>query len=171
MRTRTPCPALLKIVLVVVSSALTVGAVMQAPAFAITADRPLTATQDGTVTGLSPGSAAQEINYTITNPNSALRHVAAVTISLTDLSYVAAAGAGVGNTWLDHPAGGSAPGCTTADFAVVQPEALHRDVPSGRTSFTGTTTEKAGTITMLETNLNQDDCRGATGRLALTVVT
>jgi hypothetical protein len=171
MRTHIPPTTLIKIALITVGSAVTLGAaIMQTPASATTTDRPLTVIQDGTVTGLSPGSAAQGINYTIHNPNSTPRYATAVTISFTDLSYVLSAGTGVGNTFINHPAGGSALGCTATDFAVIAPAALHRHLPTGKTSFIATTNQKTGTIAMRETNVNQDDCQGTTGRLTLSVV-
>jgi hypothetical protein len=130
---------------------------------------PLTAAQDGTVTGLAPGGAAQDVNYTIFNPKTTALYAIAVTISIAGLKYIAAAGAGVGATWLNHPADGPAPGCTAEDFTIVRPDALGQRLAAGATSFTRKTVRKSGTIAMKNTDRNQDDCKATAMTLAISV--
>lgn len=156
------------ILVAVAVPALTMGGTAYALAAPASAPAPLTVAQDGSITGLVPGGPAQPITYTITNPGSAARSATGVRIALTSVSYVAAAGTGVGVTWRDHPAGGPAPGCTAADFTIVQPAPLSRELPAGA-SFTAATTDRSGTIRMNNLDRNQDDCRGTMARLSLTI--
>lgn len=157
MRTHVPSPALRRIFVVALMATLALAAVVaQSPALAAPSELPLTATQNTAITGLSPGGAAMDIDYTITNPNTAPLSVSTVKIAVHSITYIAAAGSGVGTTWRDHPAGGAAPGCTAADFTIVAPGAPRQDVKPGATSITGL----GGSIAMVNSNRNQDDCQG-----------
>jgi|SRR5450631_1529561 len=122
----------------------------------------LTTTQNGAVTGMAPGAAAQDINFTINNPAGSPQYVTNVVMSVTGATYVIAAGAGTGNTWLNHAAGASATGCTSADFTLTQPVA-GIDVPTAGLAFTQATNPiKGGRIAMTNSASNQDDCKGTT---------
>jgi asparagine N-glycosylation enzyme membrane subunit Stt3 len=129
----------------------------------------LTVTQDGSVTGLVPGGTAQAVNYTINNSASTPQYATTVTINKASVTYTNAAGTGTGSTALDHPAGMTAITCTTADFDVVQPDSLATDLAPGNTSFTRLTGKKSGTIAMLNTASNQDDCKNTTVNLSFTI--
>ena len=129
----------------------------------------LSVAQDGTVSGMVPGGTAQAVNYTITNSASTPQYATTVTINKVSVTYTNAAGTGTGSTALDHPAGMTAITCTTADFAVVHPDSLATDLAPGNTSFTRLTTKKSGTIAMLNTASNQDDCKNTTVNLSFTV--
>ena len=129
----------------------------------------LSVAQNGTVSGMVPGGVAQAVNYTITNSASTPQYASAVTINKVSVRYINAAGAGSGTTAGDHPAGMIAVSCTTADFAIVQPDALNRDLAAGPSVFTRLSAEKSGTIAMLNTGSNQDDCKDTTVALSFTV--
>jgi hypothetical protein len=155
-----------------VTSILGIGAAWTPTAQAAVQDTPalpVIATQIGTITGLAPGAAARPVNYAITNPNATPAYATAVTISISRIAYTRAAGTGIGTTAASHPAGGGAPGCTAADFAVVAPDALAQNLPAGRTAFTNFTAKKSGTLAMLNTRANQDACKGVTVTLAISV--
>jgi hypothetical protein len=139
------------------------AAVQQAPT------QPVRVMQLGTVTGLAPGAAARPVSYTIANPNSTPVYATAVTMSITRITYTRAAGTGTGRTWLNHPAGGAALGCPAANFALVAPDKLEQDLPAGRTSFTRLTAKRSGTLAMIDTGANQDDCKGTTVTLTISV--
>ena len=129
----------------------------------------LTVTQDGTTTGLVPGGTAQPVNYTINNSASTPQYATTVTIGIVDVRYTNAAGAGTGTTALDHPANMIAVTCSASDFTLVQPDSLPTDLAPGNTSFTRLTTKKSGTIAMLNTASNQDDCKDTTVNLSFTI--
>ncbi|HYN97064.1 MAG TPA: hypothetical protein VES42_24760 [Pilimelia sp.] len=170
MRMHVSSPALLLVAMVSAISAMIVGAaVLQAPAWAATPPQPLIISHDSTIAGLSPGSGAQAINYTITNPNDTPVFVSTVSISMSNVVYLAAAGTGVGTTAANHPAGGPAPGCTGADFTIVAPDPLGRELLPGQTSFTRHTADKSGTIAMRDRNTDQNACQGTTGTLAISI--
>jgi hypothetical protein len=130
---------------------------------------PLTATLIGPITGLTPGGAPQAINYTIKNLNTSPLYAKTVTIATSGVRYVKAAGSGVGTTFVNHPAGGAAPGCPAANFAIVAPDPLQQNLAPGDTPFTRLSTKKGGTIAMVETGRNQNDCQGTMAALTLTV--
>lgn len=130
----------------------------------------LSVTQDGTVTGLVPGGVAQAVNYTITNSASTPQYATTVTINKVSVRYINPAGAGTGTSATDHPAGAVAATCTIADFTVVQPDPLNTDLAPGTTSFTRGGSPKSGTIAMLNTASNQDDCKNTTVALSFSVV-
>jgi hypothetical protein len=133
----------------------------------------LTVTQTGVVSGMTPGSPAQAVNYTINNTATTPQYVTTVTIAMARVSYTSAAGAGTGTTALDHPLGMTAVLCTVDDFEVVQPAAVGLDLPVGISAFTrvaGTTYggKLSGTVQMLNTLANQDDCKNTTINLTIT---
>jgi hypothetical protein len=171
MRMRVPISALLKFSLAIATCATAADTVAAHAATTTPRDAtvPLTAVEDGTVSGLVPSGAAQDIDYTIINSNSTPVYAAAVTISMTNPTYVASAGSGVGTTWDNHPAGGPAPGCTAADFTIVQPDPLDAYLPVGTTSFTRFSRKKSGTIAMRNTGGDQNDCQGTTAKLVLSI--
>ena len=129
----------------------------------------LTVAQDGTVTNMVPGGAAQAVNYTITNSASTPQYATSVTIGIANVTYTNAAGTGLLNTALDHPAGMVAVSCVASDFTIVQPDALGVDLPAGATAFTRGTSKKSGTIAMDNEAYNQDDCKNTTVNLTFTV--
>jgi hypothetical protein len=133
----------------------------------------MTVAQNGVVSAMTPGSPAQAVDYTITNPAATPQYVTTVSIAKVSVTYTSAAGAGTGTTAANHPAGMAAVVCTTADFAVVQPDAVGLDLPAGGTAFTrvaGTTYQGrlSGTVQMLNTASNQDDCKNTTINLTIT---
>ncbi|TDW93148.1 hypothetical protein EV137_0420 [Kribbella pratensis] len=133
----------------------------------------MTITQDGTVTAMTPGSAAQPVNYTINNTASTPQYITTVTITKASVTYIGAAGAGTGTTAADHPAGAVAAVCTTGDFAVVQPDPVGLDLPVGPTAFTRSLTttyqnKLSGTVAMINSASNQDDCKNTTLNLTIT---
>ena len=130
----------------------------------------LTTTQNGLVTAMAPGGAVQDVNFTINNSAATPQYVTTVAMSFTGATYVSAgSSSSVGTTWLNHPAGGPAPGCTAADFTLTQPVA-GIDIPSAGLAFTqATTPRKGGRIAMNNLTSNQDDCKGTTIALAFAI--
>ncbi|TCO51094.1 hypothetical protein EV646_10176 [Kribbella antiqua] len=133
----------------------------------------MTVTQNGVVSGMTPGSAAQPVNYTITNTASTPQYITSVTITKASVTYINASGTGTGTTAADHAAGAVAEVCTTADFAVVQPSAVGLDLPNGDSAFTrdAATTYQgrlSGTVQLRNTTSNQDDCKNTTINLTIT---
>ncbi|MHB8274628.1 MAG: hypothetical protein ACYDC9_07690 [Dermatophilaceae bacterium] len=129
----------------------------------------LTTTQNGSVTGMAPGGAIQDVNFTINNSATTPQYVTTVAMSISGITYTASAGTGTGTTWVNHPAGGVAPGCTAADFTLTQPTA-GIDVPNGGLAFTqAATPQKSGRIAMKDLATNQDDCKGTTVALAFAI--
>jgi len=96
------------------------------------------------LTGLYPDGPSQDITVTITNPNDSDVTIGGVTSVVT---------------------GTSDPGCTAADFEIIDTVA-DIDVPGGGGSQTAT----VGTIAMIETGANQDACQDVTIFLAFTAV-
>jgi hypothetical protein len=130
----------------------------------------LTTTQNGTVTAMAPGGAVQDVNFTINNSAATNQYATTVAMTFVNATYVGVgASSAVGTTWLNHPAGGPAPGCTVADFTLTQPVA-GVDVPPAGLAFTQITTpQKSGRIAMNNRVTNQDDCKGTTIALAFTI--
>jgi len=112
--------------------------------------------------GLAPGGAAQAVPFKVTNPASNPLHISTVTISITSVTYINAAGAGTGSTAADHPAGFTAVTCSSADFDITQPTAINADMDPGNTPFD----PSGGTIAMINSAGNQDDCKSTTVHLA-----
>ncbi|MEU4391480.1 hypothetical protein [Kribbella sp. NPDC023855] len=132
----------------------------------------LTVVQVGVVSGMTPGSLAQPVNYTITNTADTPQYLTSVTIAKVSVTYMNLAGAGTGTTAADHPAGAIAAVCTVADFAVVQPAAVGMDLAPGSVTFTREATSYggrlSGTVAMVNTTVNQDDCKNTTINLTIT---
>jgi hypothetical protein len=173
MRMHLSSGVLFRVTTAVVISILGTGAVgTQATARATAPGapaKPLTVSQTGAITGLSPGGAAQAVNYTIGNPNDTAALMRGVAMSITRVSYVAAAGTRTGTTWASHPAGGAAPGCAASNFTVVAPNLPAQEVAPGETPAARITTVKRATIAMVNAGSNQDDCKGVQIRLAISV--
>jgi hypothetical protein len=171
MRMHVSSRVLFRVTTAVVMSILGIGAVgTQAMAWAnapAAHTKPLTASQTGAITGLIPGGAAQAVNYTIANPNDAAAMLRGVAMSITRVSYVAAAGTGSGTTWASHPAGGAAPGCAASNFTLAAPAVPAQKVAPGKTSFAQLTTSKRASIAMVNTRANQDNCKGVQITLAI----
>jgi hypothetical protein len=111
----------------------------------------ITAVQTSTVSGITPGSAAQTLTGNFTNANSAATYVTSVTASIS--SVVKAGGA---------PAGS----CTVADYTLSGAVmAVGATIPVGTAqgSWTG------ATLAFNNTAANQDGCKGATVNLAYAV--
>ena len=130
----------------------------------------LSVAQNGVISGMTPGGTAQEVNYTITNSAATPQYATTVTIGKVSVNYINAAGTGSGTTAANHPAGAVAETCTVGDFTVVQPDALGVDLAPGTTAFTRLTAKKSGTIAMVNSGSNQDDCKNTTVNLSFTVV-
>ena len=83
-------------------------------------DTPVTVTQTSTISGLVPGGAAQPIDFTVHNPSTTTQ------VSIKDVNIVVT---------------GFSPGCSMADFTLVQPVKPSSTTPvliaaSGDTTFT-----------------------------------
>jgi hypothetical protein len=125
----------------------------------------MTVVQVGVVSGMTPGSLAQPVNYTITNTADTPQYVTSVTIAKDSVTYT--------TTTATHAAGDVAAVCSVDDFAVVQPSPVGLDLPTGPTTFTrdAATTYQgrlSGTVQMLNTAVNQDDCKNTTINLTIT---
>jgi hypothetical protein len=107
----------------------------------------VTVTQVGTISGLAPGSAAQAVDFKITNPKSSPQFISSVSVSISGVNAPAADAT--------HP-------CTASDFTVTQPNAISSDLASGDTTFSAS----GATLAMKDTASNQDGCKGATVNLA-----
>jgi hypothetical protein len=128
----------------------------------------LTTTDNSTITAMAPGSAIQNVNFTINNSAATPQYVTTVLLAFDHANYISAAGAGTDTTLLNHPAGGSAPGCIAASFALTQPEAGVDVAPAGL-AFTQLTAKKGGRIAMNDLVTNQDDCKDTTITLSFTL--
>jgi len=95
---------------------------------------------------LYPGGAPVGLSGTFTNPNSGPVHVNQVTVAITP-------------AW---STGGALP-CTPADFVLTQPTVTNADVLVNDTSTWG-----GATIQMLNTGLNQDNCKNVSPPLDYT---
>ncbi len=95
---------------------------------------------------LYPGGAPVALSGTFTNPNSGPVYVAQVSVAITP-------------SW---STGGALP-CTPADFALTQPTATNADVLVNDTSTWG-----GATIQMLNSGLNQDNCKNVQPPLVYT---
>jgi hypothetical protein len=101
----------------------------------------------GVVTGLYPGGPAQPVNFAITNPNSSSVQVNQVTTTAGVLS----------NTSATYPAPPN-PACDPTWYPIGTPTVtVGESIPQGTSIFDATGTS----ISMTETNSNQDNCEGA----------
>jgi hypothetical protein len=111
----------------------------------------VTVVQDSTTaSNLYPGGPAEDLSGHFTNPNASPVNIASVTAEVTSIT-----GAGTADT--DHPA------CSTADFEI------GGDSDGPYTALADDSTEWSGlTISLKETGLNQDTCKGATAHVTYT---
>jgi hypothetical protein len=108
-------------------------------------------TQVGTIAGLVPGGAAQAVDFTITNDKTTSQYVTSVSVSIDSIKKA-------DNT--------TATGCSAADFTIVQPTAINRDLAAGATTFS----PSGASIAMNDATTNQDACKTVTVNLAYTAV-
>lgn len=99
-----------------------------------------TIASDPAVGDLSPGSAGQTVDFTVTNPGTGSQLLEAVTVTTADADGVA---------WV--PAGA----CEAADYTAT----ISTPVPPGEVPAGGSV-EGVATITLANTGVNQDDCQG-----------
>ena len=109
----------------------------------------LVVTQDSAPAGLAPGSAAQPLDFTVTNPGAGAVQLNGVTIAF------AATG-----------------GCVTGDFGFTQPSFTALIIPAGGsktlTSVTGGDVVTGADISMINTASNQDSCKSKSVNLTYT---
>lgn len=106
--------------------------------------------QLGTISGLTPDSTPQSIDFRITNAAATNQYIGSVTITKDSVSAP--------NSNATHP-------CTVDDFAVVQPTAVPGDLTPGSHDYTGSAS--GATLQLVNTNANQDGCKDATISLGL----
>ncbi|MGC9974334.1 MAG: hypothetical protein ABSC36_02935 [Gaiellaceae bacterium] len=104
-------------------------------------------TQVGTVSNLVPGGTAQAVDFKITNGQSVKQYISSVAVSISSVTAPNSDGS--------HP-------CSSADFTLVQPNAVNADLAPGDTTFQ----PSGASIAMKDTASNQDGCKGATVNLA-----
>jgi hypothetical protein len=110
-------------------------------------DAGVTVAQHGTISDLVPGSDAQAVDFTITNPAMTAQYITKVTVSISGITAP--------SSDTDHP-------CTTADFTLTQPDAIKADLAHGDTTYS----PSGSTLQLKDTASNQDGCKGATVDLA-----
>ena len=116
----------------------------------------VTVAQTSTVANLVPGSPAQAIDFTITNPASTPQFVTSVAISY-DLDTD---GAGVDTGMLWNA------GCGPLDFTLVQPTVINADLGPGFTPYA-----PSGASLALDNEVtNQDGCKNQSIVLAFSIV-
>ena len=109
----------------------------------------VTVTQTGVIpSDMAPGGSTQPIAFAINNPKSTPQRIASVTISIDSITQTTG--------------GAAATGCTSSDFAIVQPTVINANLATGTTTYD----PSGATIRMLETNVNQDACKNVTVNLA-----
>jgi hypothetical protein len=114
------------------------------------AETPVIIEQTGSILGLSPGGKAKPIDFTIRNPGGAgAQYVSAIRVSMDSVSKDGVT---------------PAVGCSVADFELVQPGPINLAIPAGG-GRTDVPTSGA-TLTMKDTGLNQDACKGAAVNLS-----
>jgi len=111
----------------------------------------VTVTQVGSISGLVPGSAAQAVDFKITNGKTTPQYVTSVSVSIDSIKNA-------DNT--------TATGCSASDFTIVQPTVINRDLAAGDTSFS----PSGATIAMKDLSTNQDACKNVTVNLAFSAV-
>jgi hypothetical protein len=102
------------------------------------------AVQSGTITNLAPGSAAQAINGTFTNLNSAPTYVNTLTVAITSVT-------------------GGAGACSATDYTLANPVVTVNATVDTGTAWSGPT------IAFNNKATNQDGCKGATVNFGFTV--
>ena len=94
---------------------------------------------DPAVGELAPGSDGQTVGFTVTNPGAGTQRLTGVTVEIADAE---------GEAWV--PAGD----CLAADYT-----ATVTDSPAGEIAPDGSL-DGTVTVTLANTSVNQDDCRG-----------
>ena len=107
----------------------------------------VTVTQTSTVAALYPGGPAQALNFKITNPGPGAQYIASVAVSIAAIESAPSV---------------PAVGCTTADFTLVQPNAINADLAVGDTAFA----PSGASLALNNTASNQDGCKNVTVNLA-----
>jgi hypothetical protein len=132
---------------------------------------PFTVAQDSAITGMAPGSAAKDVDFTISNSAANPQRASTVTITKSSVKWLSAAGTGTGSTLADHPAGATAGSCSLSDFTVTPSTiTVNQTVAaSSSLSLTQNTTPQGAQISLVNTGSNQDDCKTATVALAFAV--
>jgi hypothetical protein len=102
---------------------------------------PITVNQTSTITGLAPGATAQVLSGDFDNPNASAVLVAHVDATITSVT-------------------GGTGGCAVGDYTLAGFPAVVGLPTVAPGSASGTWT--GGTIQMVETGANQDNCQGAT---------
>lgn len=102
----------------------------------------VTLDQIGSITALTPGSPAQAVDFSITNPGTTNQYIASVAVSMT-----VTPGSIAGQ-----------PPCTNADFTLVQPTASYGDLTPGLHNYS----PSGASLALKNTALNQDNCKTAT---------
>ena len=109
----------------------------------------VTVSQLGSITAMTPGSAAQSIDFRINNPAATSQTIASVVISITSVTDALNV---------------AAVGCSSADFTLVQPTATYGDLTNGDHDYVGT--GSGATLAMKNTASNQDGCKNKIVHLA-----
>ena len=107
----------------------------------------VTVTQLGTITALTPGSTAQNINFRIHNPAATNQTIATVAVSISGVTGP--------NISIPLP-------CSAADFTLVQPTAINTDLTPGDHDYA----PSGATLALNNSGTNQDGCKNATVALA-----
>ena len=100
----------------------------------------LTITSQTAVGTLSPGSAGQTIDFSVTNPGEGTQYLTAVTVAIADAT---------GTAWV--PTGT----CLLADYT-----ATISTAPVAGAIAPGASVPGVATVTLTNTGANQDDCQG-----------
>jgi hypothetical protein len=110
----------------------------------------VTLLQVGTISAMTPGSAAQALDFSINNPVATNQFITSVVIAITGVT-----GPNIDGT---HP-------CVATDYTLVQPTVTYGDLTPGVHTYS-----PSGSTLHLVNNpvANQDGCKGATVALSFT---
>jgi len=117
-------------------------------------------TQDSTVSGLVPGGPGSDLDFTVASTATGPQTINGVVVSISNVTK--AVGAPVG-------------ACTSADFALVQPNIGGAQVipANGNVTFTSATggdvANTGASVSMVNSGSNQNGCKGATLQFTYTV--
>jgi len=105
--------------------------------------------QVGSISGLTPDSTPQDVDFSITNPATTNQFIGSVTVAMT----------GVTGVHIDtaHP-------CTTADFALTPSTATPDDLANGTHNYA----HNGSTLQLVNHTWNQDGCKDAIVALSFT---
>jgi hypothetical protein len=109
----------------------------------------ITVNQTSSVTGLYPGGPAATLSGNFTNPNSGSVQISSITAVVSSIT--------------NGSSDGSKPACTSADFTIGGSVGT-TTIPAG----TGVGSWSGLTVQLLNTNANQDNCKGATANITYT---